>query len=103
MIGCAPDSGLMNLYTSAEEISDRSKVPLPLTGANSLQHSLGTVAESVEPGPCVRVVQILIPSRVKPVNYIIDTCHFLATFSAIAQLCSVSGQCDWVGCDLRYC
>ena len=38
---------------------------------------LGPVTESVECWPPMREIDNLLPSRDKPVTYIIDTCHFL--------------------------
>ena len=41
------------------------------------------VAESVEHGPPVREIVGSNPDRVKPMNYAIDTCCFLARCSAL--------------------
>ena len=49
------------------------------------------MTESVECRPCVQEMRILDPGRVKPIAYQIDTCRFLAWFSA-----SIGQGKDWL-------
>ena len=61
--------------------------------------TLAAVAKSVERIPHVWEIRSLVPGRVKPMTYQIDTCRFLAWCSALigyGKISSVSGQCDWV-------
>ena len=43
----------------------------------------GAVAQSVERGPHVLQIESSVPDWVKPITYQIDTCHFLARYSAL--------------------